>query len=105
MTKAFEHLINHGHSLAEFRDISDEYDRIPAMVRRLGTASSGERAMILAAISLLPEAWVEEALEGESSTLSIPSFRLNDLGSLDGQNVRSLVEAIAIHADHAEVVR
>lgn len=103
MTRAFEHLVHHAHSLHEFEDMSGS-ERIQAMVRRLGTASSGQQAVILAALDLLPEAWVEDALEAAGLLSSIQPFRLNDLGLLDGQNTRAVVEAIAIQADHPEVV-
>lgn len=58
--------------------------------------------MIAAALSLIPEAWVEECLADLS--LQIPPLRLCDFSVLDRSNLRSLLEAIAIEADHPEVM-
>lgn len=102
MTRAFEHFIEHAHSLSQFREIPEE-GRIPAMRRRLGTASSGERAVILAALSLLPDTWVEDVL-GQDAVAELPVFRLNDTYPLDADNTRALVEAIAIQTQHPEVL-
>lgn len=102
MTNAFEHFINRAHSLRPFRALPDT-QRIPAMKRRLGTASNGERAVILAALSLLPSPWVDDLL-GEDVVAQIPAFRLADVYPLDRNNTRALLEAIAVQTDHTEVL-
>lgn len=68
-----------------------------ALLREYATASSGARTMIAAAISLLPGGLLPDGVK-------IPPFRLNDVSSLDGENTRALLEAIAIQAGHIEVL-
>lgn len=69
-----------------------------ALVGRLPTASSGETTMIRAALSLIPASWLrQDGIEPEP-------FRLEDIGGLDANNTRALLEAIAIQAGHAEVL-
>lgn len=93
MNKPYLHMINNAPSLAEFADDPDP----ERLVRRLGTASSGEKVMIAAALSFVPEAWLSD------SAGKVP-FRLNDAGSLDGGNTRALLEAVAIQASHEEAL-
>lgn len=83
------HLIRTSPVLQPFADDPD-----PArLVRNLRGASSGERVMIAAALSLLPADWLPE------ETRDVP-FRLADVLSLDAANCRALVEAVAMRADH-----
>jgi hypothetical protein len=67
------------------------------MVRAYGAASSGERVMIAAALSLVPEAWLPDHIKA-------PGFRLCDAGSLDSGNTQVLLQAIAIQAGHPGLV-
>lgn len=103
MTRAFNHLVDHAHSLSDFRNQEDS-DRIPAMLRQLRVASSGERVMILAAFSLLPTAWLKGVVD-EDTAREIPPLRLSDASPLDADNTKALVEAIALHTGHPEVTR
>jgi hypothetical protein len=93
MTREYEMLIRNSHVLMEFADDPD-----PArLVARLGTASSGTQVMIRAALSLVPKEWLPESARDLE-------FRLDDVGVLDARNTRALLEAIALQADHPEVL-
>ncbi len=93
MNKAYLHMINNAPSLAQFADDPDP----ERLVRRLGTASSGESVMIAAALSLVPDTWLPD------SAGKVP-FRLNDVGSLDAGNTRAMLEAVAIQAAQEEAL-
>lgn len=90
MTLAFQYLLEHAPSLAEFRRSGqDTYDVLRSMALRMGTASSGEKCMIAAAISFAPTGQLPEGVD-------VPAFQLS--------NTAALVGAIALAADHTEVL-
>jgi hypothetical protein len=93
MNKAYKHLIATAPTLAEFKDNANP----ERLVARLGVASSGEGVMTAAALSFIPRDW-----------LPVPArdvcFRLDDTGALDANNLRALIEAVAIQAGHIEVL-
>jgi hypothetical protein len=126
MTPAFLHLLTSAHSLQKHRRdavppvaspggkvMPDPEAAIASMVRHYPVASSGERIMISAALSLIPKPWLEEVYEDigvnhPSTPLPLPvpaELRLSGIGSLDAGNTRALIEAIAIVAGHPEVLR
>lgn len=97
MNEAFENILGEAPALRRYAEEADYEVAIERMVRAYGAASSGERVMIAAALSLLPEAWLPDHIKA-------PPFRLSDAGSLDADNTHALLEAIAIQAGHPGLV-
>jgi hypothetical protein len=98
MTPAFERLMKMSPSLQQFSWPGEDPEQtLRIMHRRLRTASSGERFMIQAALSLIPKGWLPKGVKA-------PHIHLSDVCSLDGGNTAALVAAIAQGADHLEVL-
>lgn len=93
---SYEYLLAHSHSLGSVARMTGTEPE--DLLRHLGVASGAEKVLIRAAISLLPDWDVPEA--GEAL-----HFELHDVHRLDIDNTRALLGAIALQAEHPELMR
>lgn len=84
MTPAYEYVVRNAPSLRRFAGKDPKI-----LLAGLRGASGGERRMIAAALSLIPDAWLD---------FEKPPFSLADLSGVDPDNAEALARAVLIAA-------